>query len=140
MKNGKEIGVSTYRWFWLGLLVISALVACRGGDGELEDVVVELAVMPDPPHLGPATVVVSLSDDQGPIAGATLSLEGNMNHAGMVPVLADATEVSPGRYEAALEFTMGGDWFILVEAELADGRTLEHKVDLPGITSPHDSH
>jgi hypothetical protein len=97
-------------------------------------VVVDLQVTPDPPHIGPATVVVTLNDAQGqPIAGAEMSLEGNMNHAGMVPVLAEASEVSPGRYEATLEFTMGGDWFILVQAALPDGRALEHQVDVPGV-------
>jgi hypothetical protein len=129
------------RWFWLGALIVLTLVGCRDGDGDLSDVDVDVAVTPDPPHVGAATVVVSLDDPQGePITGATLSLEGNMDHAGMVPVLADAAEVSPGRYEAALEFTMGGDWFILVRAELPDGRTLEHQVDIPGIKASDGSH
>jgi hypothetical protein len=121
-------------WPWLGLLVILALAGCRGEGEDLEDVVVKLVVAPDPPHVGPTTVTVTLSDADGsPIAGAAVKLEGNMNHAGMVPVLAEATEVSPGRYEASLEFTMGGDWFILVQATLPDGRTLEHQVDVPGV-------
>jgi len=28
---------------------------------------------------------------------------------------------------------MGGDWFILVRATLADGRSLEEQVDVPGV-------
>ena len=28
---------------------------------------------------------------------------------------------------------MGGDWFILVRAELPDGRSMERKVDVPGV-------
>jgi hypothetical protein len=51
----------------------------------------------------------------------------------MVPVFAPALETAPGRYQAALEFTMGGDWFILVRAELPDGRTMERKIDVPGV-------
>ena len=121
-------------WIWLGLLVALILAGCRGGGGDLEDVNVDLAVTPDPPYVGPATVVVTLSDDAGqPISGAEMSLEGNMNHAGMIPVLTEASEVSPGRYEAALEFTMGGDWFFLVQVQLPDGRSLEHQVDVPGV-------
>jgi hypothetical protein len=78
--------------------------------------------------------VVTLRDasDQ-PISGATMELEGNMNHAGMVPVLAQATEVAPGQYRANLEFTMAGDWFILVRADLPDGRSMEHRADLAGL-------
>jgi len=30
---------------------------------------------------------------------------------------------------------MAGDWFILVRATLADGRSLEEKVDVPGVAS-----
>jgi hypothetical protein len=67
------------------------------------------------------------------IENAELELEANMSHAGMVPVFASAREVAPGRYEASLEFTMGGDWFILVRSELPDGRSLERRVDLPGV-------
>jgi hypothetical protein len=126
--------VNTRTWIWLGLLAIVALAGCRGSGGALEDVDVTLVVTPDPPRIGPANVVIKLIDAEGqPVTGADMSLEGNMNHAGMVPVLAQAREVSPGRYQAELEFTMGGDWLILVQATLPDGRSLEHQVDVPGV-------
>ena len=116
------------------LLVIGAATACRGEGDTLQDVAVVLRVTPDPPRIGPAVVVVTLHDTAGqPVAGAELSLEGNMNHAGMVPVLAQASELSPGRYQADLEFAMGGDWFILVQATLPDGRILKRHVDVPGV-------
>jgi hypothetical protein len=116
------------------LLVVVALVGCRGGTEELEDVTLDLALTPNPPYAGPAMVVVELTDVAGEaITGAKITLEGNMNHAGMVPVLAKMVEEAPGRYEATLEFTMGGDWFILVQAALSDGRSLEYKVDVPGV-------
>jgi sensor domain CHASE-containing protein len=53
----------------------------------------------------------------------------------MRPVFASAREVSPGTYEAPLELTMGGDWFLLVDARLPDGGTLHRQVDLPGVRS-----
>jgi hypothetical protein len=58
-----------------------------------------------------------------------------MNHAGMRPVFADAKEVEPGKYEATLELTMGGDWFVLITGTLPDGRKLHRKVDVPGVKS-----
>jgi hypothetical protein len=116
------------------LAIVLILAACRGGSSGPDDVAVDLAVTPHPPCVGPATIVTNLQDPGGePVAGAQVSLEGDMNHAGMVPVLGEATEVAPGRYETPLTFSMGGDWFILVHATLPDGRTLEHKVDVPGV-------
>jgi hypothetical protein len=58
-----------------------------------------------------------------------------MSHAGMAPVFAQATEAEPGHYEAPIEFTMGGDWFILVKATLPDGRQLERQMELPAVIS-----
>ena len=118
----------------LALFVIWVATGCRGEGDTLQDVEMALRLIPDPPRIGTAVVEVMLHDTLGqPITGAEMSLEGNMNHAGMVPVLVSASEVASGRYEAALEFTMGGDWFILVQATLPDGRVLNRQVAVPGV-------
>ena len=118
------------------LLVTLALTACQKAENDLPDVSVDLTVSPDPPQVGPATVTVTLSDADGaPIGGAEMKLEGTMTHAGMVPVFADTTEIEPGQYEAMLEFTMGGDWIIIVRATLPDGRSLEREIDVRGVKS-----
>jgi hypothetical protein len=115
-------------------LLLLGLGGCDRGGRRLPDVTVELSVEPQPPQIGPAVVLVTLAGAAGqPLGGALVELEGNMTHAGMVPVLAPAVEIEPGRYRAELEFTMGGDWFILVRAQLADGRSLEEKVDVPAV-------
>ncbi len=95
---------------------------------------VELAVEPQPPAQGPAKVTVTLADGEGaPVTGAEVKLEGNMSHPGMVPVFADARELEPGRYQADLEFTMGGDWYIIVTAKLPDQRRIERQFPVPGV-------
>lgn len=119
---------------WLLILLLTlALAGCDRGSKDLPSVTVDLVVSPEPPQIGPAAITVGLSDARGPISGAALELEGNMHHAGMVPVFAQASEIAPGRYQADLEFTMSGDWFILVRAELPDGRSMERQVDIPGV-------
>jgi hypothetical protein len=70
-----------------------------------------------------------------PVEQAEVRLEGNMSHPGMQPVLSTAWEVEPGRYEAPLQLTMGGDWLILVDAKLRDGRMLHRQIPLPGVRS-----
>ncbi len=128
------------RWCFVGLLAIVAVTSCgctpRSSSSADDVVKVELTVRPEPPKVGDAKVLVSLTTRDGePVRGAAVKLEGNMNHAGMKPVFADAKEVEPGKYEATLEFTMGGDWFILIDAVLADGKEIDRKVDVPGVRS-----
>src|SRR5204863_3975550 len=107
---------------FLLLLVLTAGCSKGGPRENAEDVKVDFSLKPEPPKVGKASVTVKLSDSDGkPLTGATLKLEGNMNHAGMKPVFADPKEVDPGRYEANLELTMGGDWFVLIQGTLADG-------------------
>lgn len=116
------------------MLVLLMLAACSRGSAEQPDVQVALAVAPNPPSIGAATVTVSLAAAGGaPITGANVRLEGTMSHAGMQPVQAQAKETAPGRYEAPLQFTMGGDWFIVVHATLPDGRTLEREISIGNV-------
>lgn len=120
------------------LLLVAAccclLAACSRGGQDLPDVGVELEIEPLPVRVGPATVSVGLADAAGQeIEGAQVELEGNMSHAGMEPVFATGREVAPGRYEAQLDFTMSGDWFIVVHAALPDGRSLERTFDIRGV-------
>jgi hypothetical protein len=116
---------------------LSCLPACRRADKDLPDVSVDLKVSPEPPQVGEVMVTVVLGDADGvPISGAEMALEGTMTHAGMKPVFADARETAPGRYEAAIEFTMGGDWVVIVRTTLPDGRSLEREIDVPGVRVP----
>ena len=122
------------RQLWFALLLILVLSGCGRGAKDLPDVEVELVIEPQPPQIGPATITARLAGTDGQaIQGADVELEGNMSHAGMVPVIGQAEEVAPGSYRAEMEFTMGGDWFILVRAKLPDGRSMERKVDVPGV-------
>jgi YtkA-like len=98
------------------------------------DVQLALATEPSPPVTGPVRLVLTLADASGaPLAGASLRLEANMSHAGMTPVLAQPADLGGGRYAADVELGMGGDWFVLVDGTLPDGRGLHRKLDLPGV-------
>jgi hypothetical protein len=129
---------------WLKHLVFMGLALCAclflGGCHKTSetptDIVIEHKIAPDPPRTGSATVTLKLADSAGkPINGARVNLEGNMSHPGMRPVFSEAREVGSGRYEAALEFTMRGDWFILFHITLPDGRKLEKQIDVKGVQS-----
>lgn len=135
MKNKNfRLPRSTFILF-MGLLVILLfLTGCRRAGADVSDVGVDVTIAPNPPSVGQATVSVVLRDAGGqPVSGAQVELEGNMVHAGMTPTFSKPAEVAPGRYEAPLEFTMAGDWFILVKATLPDGRKVERQVDVRGV-------
>ncbi len=88
------------------------------------------------PTLGASPIIVYvLGDDNDGVSGATVRVTGDMTHAGMVPVVAEATESAPGLYRADdFEFTMAGDWILTAEVTLPDGseETAETAVTVPG--------
>ena len=116
----------------LRALAISAAVAtlffgsgCRGDVGMGESpYVLDLGISPTPPAVGPARLIISLTDSAGaPVDGAEIVVEGNMSHAGMVPVIDTAQAEDSGRYGISdFTFTMAGDWVLILEASLPDGR------------------
>jgi hypothetical protein len=115
-------------------ITIPFLTGCRKTAEQAPDLVMRHEVSPQPPRVGPATITVSLSDAAGkPITGASVNLEGNMSHPGMVPVFGAAREIEAGRYQAFIEFTMGGDWIVLVKGALPDGRKLEREFEVKGV-------
>jgi len=143
---------SFFRAGAIHLLMLAPLLltaGCRGdhrgnsqeGDGSL---VLEVGVSPTPPTVGPARLIISLKDTAGTaISGAEVSAEGNMTHAGMVPVLDTARMVSPGHYSVpSFGFTMAGSWILTIEARLLDGRTAQIQKTIHvvgGVSSPDHS-
>lgn len=125
--------------FTLTLLIISLMAAsCRqsaGGGGAqgtpAAEITVAFAYEPDPALVGDATLVISLRDpNDAPINDATVSVRGDMNHAGMQPVLAELDAGQGGIYRIPFEWTMAGDWFVVVDVTLADGSTASQRFDL----------
>jgi hypothetical protein len=116
------------------LAFVLATAGCGSGGGGDAGVKADLSLDPSPPVVGENKVSLKLADADGKsLAGATVKLEGNMNHAGMKPSFADLKETSPGTYAGTLDFTMGGDWFVLVTGQTADGKRIEHKIDVKGV-------
>lgn len=119
----------------LAVFAVALTTGCRS-EAPAEDVRVEWDIRPDPPQVGSTAVVVTISDTAGhPIQDARVDVEATMTHPGMRPEMAAAEEIEPGRYEAALTFSMGGDWVLLLQAELPDGRVVQRERELPGVAS-----
>jgi hypothetical protein len=109
---------------WLAATAL-VLAGCRG-DRPADDLPVHVQVSsaPTPPIVGPVRLVLTVSDGEGaPVEASEVRVEGTMTHAGMVPVHETARPEGEGRWVVPeFEFTMGGDWILIVEVELPDGR------------------
>jgi hypothetical protein len=86
------------------------------------DVHIELDVEPAPPATGDSTLILTLTDANGiPVSGATINVEGNMDHAGMEPATGQTSDDSDGVYHVPFRWTMGGGWIVTVTATLPSG-------------------
>jgi len=107
---------------------------CRQQSESAPDLTLTHEVSPQPPRTGQVTITLRLTDTSGtPVTGARLKLEGNMSHAGMAPVFADAKETEPGRYESNVGLSMAGDWHVSVRMVLPDGRQVEREIEVSGV-------
>ncbi len=97
---------------------------------------VQFELAPQPPRRGPGVITLVVADAEGQaINGARVNLEGDMTHAGMGPVIAEAKEMGAGRYQAPFEFSMDGDWVVLVHITLPSGQTVERQFEVRGVSS-----
>lgn len=120
---------------WLScLMTLSVLLAgCQRAshqDDQAPEVQASLTVEPEPLQVGQAQLTVYLTGEGGaPIEDAIVHVKGDMAHAGMVPVRAEAEGGSDGAYQADFEWTMGGDWLVTVLVSLADGRVTSRQFE-----------
>lgn len=123
------------RAFWILLFIVLLLVAgCRQQatpEAAQNDVTIDMHVEPETPAVGDSTLRVQVTNANGdPITDAKVSARGDMNHAGMQPVLADATGIEQGKYVIPFQWTMAGDWIVEITVELADGTKVSKTFDL----------
>ena len=110
------------------LVLVVGLAACRppadrtasGAAGTGAEV--SVALLTRPARVGPAAIEVVVRQDGEGVEGATVQVTGDMTHAGMVPVVADAVELGDGVYRSdAFAFDMAGDWIITVDVRHPNG-------------------
>ncbi|MDQ7026820.1 MAG: copper chaperone PCu(A)C [Anaerolineae bacterium] len=107
----------------LGFLML-ILVGCRQEEAlSSEDINIALAFEPaDLAVTGDSTVLVTVTDNDGnAINDATVTIRGDMSHAGMAPVIRDVETGEEGVFSTDYEWTMAGDWEVSVTVTLPDG-------------------
>jgi predicted small lipoprotein YifL len=109
----------------VGLALLSTLTGCgmQNSAPPTADPDTSLTVQPDALAVGETLLMITLADSSGqPIDGASLTIVGNMDHAGMMPVERESDQSTDGHYRVPFEWTMGGGWLVTVTAQLPDGQ------------------
>jgi len=109
------------------LLIILLLAAgCRQAaltptpDASAQIAQIALTIEPQPPAVGTATLTVIVTKQSQPLAGVSLAVRGDMTHAGMAPVIANAKTDAQGKIDIPFKWSMSGDWIVTVTVTLAD--------------------
>lgn len=110
--------------FALLAVLILALAGCRNSAQTPEsDPNVNITLTADALTVGETIVRASVADADGkPLAAEKFAVRGDMNHAGMTPVLAEAPAAGD-ETEIPFAWTMAGDWIVTVTVTLAGGET-----------------
>jgi hypothetical protein len=132
--------ISYARCCRLVLVVVAVVVGigigigCHKPPNSSSGVRVEFQIEPKPVRVGPVVIRLTLTDARShPVTGAQIGVEADMTHAGMSPVIAQANEVQPARYESHLSLGMAGDWVILLHGSLPSGEKLERQFDVRDV-------
>lgn len=112
------------------VLVAFAAVACRQ-DATVSAENINLDVAVDELLVGETTMTVTVTDAEGNAIEnpGTLNIRGDMDHAGMVPVIVDAEESTAGVFTVPFEWTMGGAWTVTATLTLSDDATVSQTFD-----------
>ncbi len=82
---------------------------------------IALTIAPDPPTIGDATLTITVTQQNQPLAGAAVAVRGDMTHAGMRPIIPDAASTdAQGKLVVPFKWSMSGDWIVSVTVTLAD--------------------
>lgn len=116
-------------FFALLVLLLPAISACRESAQPTPTPNPEVVISVDygeTPTVGETVLIVRVQDSAGNDRADVqrIAVRGDMDHAGMVPVLAETdTPDEEGAYVIPFEWTMRGGWILTIEVTLTDGTT-----------------
>ena len=121
--------------FLFAILLVGLLSGCGGrNSNQTDESGIQISAEVGSMLVGQTELQVTVLEASGlPINDATVSIKGDMAHAGMQPVLGESSSAVDGVYTIPYEWTMAGDWFVTIDVELADGTAVSKRFDFTGI-------
>ena len=103
-------------------LVLLVAAACRQQQ-QISPADIQLELLASDTLVGETTLMLTVTDLEGkPLSNpGTLSVRGDMSHAGMVPVFAEAEGATAGVFSLPFEWTMAGSWLVEASLKLPNG-------------------
>ena len=103
-------------------LVLLVAAACRQQQ-QTAPADIALELIASDTVVGETTLTLTVLDSDGkPLSNpGTLSVRGDMSHAGMVPVFAEAGSATNGVFSLPFEWTMAGSWLVEASLKLPSG-------------------
>ena len=116
-------------------LAICLLAACGGrNSAQTESGNYDILIEAGSTDVGKTDLMITLQDNAGnPVNDATVSIKGDMSHAGMQPVLGESSSATNGVYTIPYEWTMAGDWFVTIDVNFADGTSTFERFEFNNI-------
>ncbi|MCY4526529.1 MAG: FixH family protein, partial [Anaerolineaceae bacterium] len=115
------------------MLCLLLFAACRqeSTPAAEADLTINLRILPTVSSVGEAEFLIDISDADGrAVSPERVDVRGDMDHAGMQPVLRDDVQGSNGKYRLPFEWTMAGDWTVTVKLTFADDSSLEETFEV----------
>ena len=112
------------------ILLILLATACRQQQFSSSDITLDLTV--SDMLVGETTLLVTVRDSDGNAIQnpGALSLRGDMDHAGMVPVFAESETSVDGVFTLPFEWTMAGGWIVEAGLKLDSGAVVTQSFNL----------
>lgn len=113
--------MATLRQILCALTLLMLLAACRQQSLSSSDLRLEVSVKSL--LVGETQVIARLRDQNGNVVDkpGRLSLRGDMDHAGMQPVFAEASAAVNGVFTLPFEWTMAGSWILEAQLNMPSG-------------------
>lgn len=123
---------------YLLTLLILLTTACRQQQLTATDIQLEMSVTDA--LVGETTLLVTVKDEDGKAIDnpGALSIRGDMDHAGMAPVFAEAAAAVNGVFTVPFEWTMGGGWTVEASLRLENGQLARQTFEFEILTEARD--
>ena len=114
----------TLRQILCVLHFVLLLTACRQKQVSSRDITLDISV--NGILVGESNIIVSVRDKDGNSIEnpGALALRGDMEHAGMAPVFAEASDATNGVFTLPFEWTMAGTWILEASLTLDSGEVV----------------